>query len=434
MLPDLSNSSFSVDGLVREDRVHRRVYEDPTIFDLEMERIFGRAWVYVGHESQIPKPGDYMTTFIGKSPVIFCRHSDGKAYVLHNRCGHRGALVCNVERGNTGRVFMCPYHGWTFQTNGDLHGVPAPDCYTARYDLNAPEFGLVRVERVGSHKGFTFASLSRHGAAFALPNLMRKSIDTITERAPDGEIEVTGGVHRYAFRGNWKAQLENSLDHYHAPFSHASTRGSDSRQFQRRAGEASGTRLLDEQGGLTNWDKAEAVGYADGSGYVGPMPGANAERNGPLFDLYKAALLKTRSAGDVSRILGDEWYHNAAFYPNMAIQLRALYIRVIRPMAVDHTEVRVYPIRLKGAPDEMFHQQIKFLNLTHAAGSLIQTDDLEMFRRIQVGLRGSGTDWVVFGRGYGMETPKDGGLLAPGTSEVAQRAQYRAWKHYMSLE
>ena len=434
MPTSLASDQSAIGSLVREDRVHRSVYEDPEIFDLEMDRIFGHAWVYVGHESQISKPGDFITTAIGKSPVIFCRHRDGKAYVLHNRCGHRGALVCNLESGNAGRRFMCPYHGWTFHTNGSLHGIPGRDGYTAQYELNAPEFGLVCVDRIANYKGFTFASLSRKAPAFELPNLMKKAIDTIVERAPDGEIEVTGGVHRYAYRGNWKAQAENSLDHYHAPYSHSSTRASNGRQFQRREGEASGTQLLDERGGITAWDAAEAVGYEDGNGYIGPMPGANARRQGRIFEQYTDALRKGNSPDAVEKILDNEWFHNAFFYPNMSIQLRGLYIRVIRPIAVDRTEVRVYPIRLKGAPDELFHEQVRFLNMTHSGGSLIQTDDLEMFRRIQVGLRSSGTDWVIFGRGYGMETPKDGGLLAPGASEVCQRAQYLAWKHYMLVE
>ncbi len=164
------------------------------------------------------------------------------------------------------------------------------------------------------------------------------------------------------------------------------------------------------------------------------MPGADKPKSGALFERYRAALLKRHSPERVAQILANEWFHNAVFYPNMFIQLRALFVRVVRPIAVDHTEVLVYPIRLKGAPDEMFHSQIRFLNLTHSAGSLIQTDDMEMFRRVQAGLSTSGADWVVLGRGLSAERPEADGHRAPGTSELSMRAQYVAWKHYMAAQ
>lgn len=422
------------DALVRDDRVHRRVFEDPAVFDLEMERIFGRAWIYVGHESQIPHPGDFMTGYIGKNPIIFCRHTDDKPYVLHNRCGHRGALVCNLDRGNTGKRFRCPYHGWTFHTDGSLHAIPARAGYAPEFDLDGPEFGMVRVPRIATYRGFVFASLAPKGPAFELPAVMRKCIDTIIERAPDGEIELAGGVHRYEFRGNWKAQVENILDHYHPAFSHESTIVQDGRQFARREGEEAGTSIMDDRGGISAWDQAEIITFDMGHGLQGPMPGADKPKHGPLFERYKAALLARHSPEEVARILGNEWFHNAVFYPNMFMQLRALFVRVVRPIAVDRTEVCVYPIRLKGAPEEMFQRQIRFLNLTHSAGSLIQTDDLEMFRRVQAGLASTGAEWVVLGRGYGAEVPYAGGLRAPGTSELSMRAQYAAWKRYMATE
>lgn len=433
-LDDGHDADLPIHALVREDRVHRRVFEDPAVFELEMERLFGRAWVYVAHESQAPEPGDFLTTYIGRNPVIFCRHSDGKLYVLHNRCGHRGALVCNLDHGNTGKRFRCPYHGWTFHTDGSLHAVPARSGYGEAFDLSRPEFGLARVPRVANYRGFIFASLAPEGPAFDLPALMKKCIDTIIERAPDGEIELTGGMHRYEFRGNWKAQVENILDHYHPAFSHESTIVQDGRQFARREGEDAGTAILDEGGGISTWDQAAIIAFDSGHGLQGPMPGADKPKSGVLFESYKVALLARHAPDRVAEILGNEWFHNAVFYPNMFVQLRALFVRVIRPIAVDHTEVRVYPIRLKGAPDGMFHRQIRFLNLTHSAGSLIQTDDLEMFRRVQAGLASTGAPWVVLGRGYGAETPQDGGRRAPGTSELSMRAQYAAWKHYMAME
>lgn len=427
-----SSAALSIDSLVRDDRVHRRVFEDPAVFDAEMTRIFGRAFVYVGHESQVPRPGDFVTGWIARNPIILCRHQDGQIHVLHNRCGHRGALVCNVGGGNV-RRFRCPYHGWSFHTNGELHAIPARNGYDTSYDLGAPEFGMMRVPRVASYRGFIFASLAAEGEPFALPAMMRKCIDTIIERAPDEAIELTGGVHRYEFRGNWKAQVENILDHYHPAFSHESTMGAGGRQFARRVGEDEGSPIFDDTGGISGWDKAEIVAFPDGHGLQGPMPGADQVKGGALFERYRAALAARHAPERVEAILTNEWYHNAVFYPNMFIQLRALFVRVVRPIAVDHTEVSVYPIRLKGAPEEMFHRQIRFLNMTHAAASLIQTDDMEMFRRVQAGLMSEGAPWVVLGRGRGAERAEGGGTRAPGTSELSMRAQYHAWKHFMAM-
>lgn len=425
--------SEAVTALVRDDRVHRRVFEDPEIFALEMERIFNRAWIYVGHESQIPKVGDFVTAYIGLTPVIFCRHGDGKCYVLRNRCAHRGALVCNLQSGNTGKWFRCPYHGWSFETNGTLHAIPARGGYSKDYDLAAPEFGLARAARTASYHGFFFASLAE-GEPFALPPSMKRCLDTIVDRAPDGEVDLTGGVHTYEYRGNWKAQAENVLDHYHPAFSHESTTGQGGVQFGRREGEEAGTPIIDERGGISSWDKAEIVTFEGGHGYQGPMPGADKPKSGVIFEEYKKSLMRRHSPARVEEILADEWFHNAVFYPSMFVQLRALFVRVIRPIAVDHTEVRVYPIRLKGAPDAMFHRQIRFLNMTHSAASLIQTDDMEMFRLVQAGLASAAPPWVLLARGRGMERPESGGLRAPGTSELAMRAQYAAWQRYMAVE
>src|SRR5262245_45003639 len=98
--------------LVQPDRVHRSVYADPQIFELEMERLFGRAWLVLGHESQVKAPGDYFTTRMGREPVIVVNDA-GEIHALINRCAHRGSMVCAEGRGNTER-FVCPYHGLSY--------------------------------------------------------------------------------------------------------------------------------------------------------------------------------------------------------------------------------------------------------------------------------------------------------------------------------
>ncbi len=152
--------------LVEPGRVHRRVYADPDVFELEMERIFGRAWLFVGHASQVPNPGDYITTELGRQPIIMTRHHDGRVHVLLNRCTHRGAKVVNERQGNAARLVCC-YHGWSYDTDGKLLGVPVPEGCGEGFDRAA--FGLARAPRVGEYRGFVFASLAAQRAELRGP-------------------------------------------------------------------------------------------------------------------------------------------------------------------------------------------------------------------------------------------------------------------------
>lgn len=126
-----------------------------------------------------------------------------------------------------------------------------------------------------------------------------------------------------------------------------------------------------------------------------------------------------------------DFFHNVIVYPSVVMQLASSHVRTIRPIAVDRTEVRVYPVRLKGAPEEINRQLIRYLNTTHSAGSLIQSDDVEMFRRVQAGLASEAHEWVWFNR----HMADDAALRGGGTSELIMRNQYRAgYLRYMEGE
>ena len=157
----------TIRSLVHRDHVHRSLYLDPDVFDLEMARIFGRTWVYVGHDSLVPNAGDYVTVRIGNQPLVMSRHSDGEVYVIFNSCGHRGAIVCNENKGNAS-VFRCCYHGWTFKTNGDLEAIAMRRGYGKSFDANDPALGMRRVPRVAKYRGFVFASLAEQGPVWRI--------------------------------------------------------------------------------------------------------------------------------------------------------------------------------------------------------------------------------------------------------------------------
>ena len=161
-----SYTNDSIRALIEPQRVSRDVYTDKQIFALEMKRIWGQAWIYVGHESQIRSAGDYITTHIALTPVIMVRDANGEdIHVLINRCGHRGATVCEARNGTaTNGLFKCPYHGWMFRADGSLRSYPSPGGYKdVDFDKDKPDFGMPRVKRVENYRGFIFASLAETG-------------------------------------------------------------------------------------------------------------------------------------------------------------------------------------------------------------------------------------------------------------------------------
>ena len=283
--------------LIEPGRIHRRVYTDPAIFDLEMERLFGRAWLFVGHESQIKKPGDFITTELGKYPVIMTRHDDGTVQVLINRCTHRGPKVVNEKCGHR-KQLTCLYHGWTFDTAGKLLRVPVPEgCAPA---FNTDKYNLAKVPRIGCYRGFVFASLAQAGLSFDEHiGAMKANIDDLVDRAPDGEIAFDAGMHRYLYRGNWKLQVENVLDSYHVPFSHASTVSRDGVQFARREGDEKGTKVVAEGGRTADeWKKRRSFTVGHGHGWTSNTALDEGKRASPAFNQYKA-------------VLASKWVHHA---------------------------------------------------------------------------------------------------------------------------
>lgn len=420
----------AIERLIQPGRVSRRIYTDSEVFELEMQRLFGQSWLFVGHTSQIPNPGDYITTELGRQPVIMIRHRDGKVRVMMNRCTHRGAKLLNRDAGNA-KSISCLYHGWTFATDGRLTGVPIPEGCAPGFDKK--DFGLSVLPRMDTYRGFVFASLAPTGISLD-EHLggMKANIDDMVDRAPDGELALDLGVHRYMYRGNWKFQLENVMDSYHVPFSHASTVKKDGTQFSRREGDETGTKVLEKKKTSSDWKVRRSYDMGNGHGWTSNTVMDEGKRTSPAYDAYVKVLAAKVGKARAKEILKPK-YHNSLIYPNISIMGLNIHVRVVRPIAVDLTEIRIYPIRLVGAPDEMNAANVRLLNVTHSAASFVQTDDVEAFGRVQDGLHDKLDEWVDISRGMGHEE-LDPDINAPGspsTDEMMVRAQYRAWLGYM---
>lgn len=425
--------------LVQPDRVHRSVYADPAIFELEMQRVFGRAWLVLGHESQVPKPGDYFTTRMGREPVVLIKKDNNEVGVLINRCAHRGSMVCAEGRGNVER-FVCPYHGWSYDRGGALRAVPLAGGYE-KDPLKEP--GLRQVPRVANYRGFLFASLAPSGPSleeFLGPTL--SSFDDFVDRAPGGQLEVAGGVFKHAYNGNWKLMLENHLDGLHPAYVHASSiavaRGAP------EPGAPGAEHYFDiavrqmRQNGAPEavWESIGLWTTPRGHGYMGDYHSDSrlvAGMGNPVFDEYRSTLIKEHGPEKADRILGVTLW-NTIVYPNCSFMSQFRQLRIIHPLAVDRSVVHTYSFRMKDAPAQMFRDTIAFSNVVNGTGSFVLTDDLEVYERVQRGLASGALEWVYVGRGHGrdVDEPDARRRGGTGTSEVFIRAQMRAWLDYMT--
>ena len=430
-------------NLIEPGRVHRRLYADSDIFELEMARIFDRAWVYVGHESQVKSPGDFVTTQIGRRPMVMTRHSDGRVCVIHNQCAHRGAMVVAEDKGHADQ-FVCCYHGWTYGTDGKLVHVPLRNGYPAHFDPDDPGTAMVAAPRVESYRGFVFASLAEDGPSLTdFLGHITTSFDDMVDRAPDNEIEISGGVFKHSYDGNWKLYLENLCDAAHPLFVHQSSidaaLAQDDGAHTDGAGEIAVRQMRQNGAPYKFWEEEVGIWtYPNGHSYLGDYHDDEklvAAKRDPVFAEYIANLEAKKGTDETRRIMEvTRW--NSNVYPNLSFMSQFRQLRVVHPVAVNRTEVHTYSFRMKGAPAKMFEDTIAFANVTNGTGSLVLTDDLETYGRIGKGVTSGGADWIEIGRGYASDLPDEhGGRKGENsTSEVYIRNMYDAWLGYMTDE
>ena len=210
VVEDLQSLTFSV---------NRKVFVSPEILEDESRAIFDKCWIYVGHASELKNPGDFRTRSIAGRPIIFCRDRQSAVRALFNVCRHRGALVCREREGNT-RQFQCIYHGWTYNTDGSIKGIPGDDAYPPGFDKQGK--GLVAVPRLEHYKDFYFANLDADAVDLATYLAGAKDyIDLVVDQSPSGRMEIISGTQEYDIKANWKLLVENSVDDYHLVTTHS---------------------------------------------------------------------------------------------------------------------------------------------------------------------------------------------------------------------
>ncbi|GAB4360580.1 MAG: benzoate 1,2-dioxygenase large subunit [Immundisolibacter sp.] len=373
-------------------RLDRGLYTDPELFALEIDRIFEGGWLFLAHESQIPYPGNFLTLTLGRQPVIVCRDERGHVAVYINACPHHGATLLRESQGSV-PDFSCPSHGWCFNLGGELVAIlkERDGAYPPQFDKR--QHGLTRPARVDSYRGFIFASLNAD-----VPSLAdhlgpaARCIDLLVDQSEEG-LELLRGQSTYTYPGNWKLQLESGVDGYHVHATHATYIATADRRRARGAGRDAVHAMQ-----LGRLDRQKHSGYFDlGRGHVmlwGDWPNPQDRPNFRRYDEYRERLGEAAARWMVGRL------RNLLIYPNLLLlDHMSTQVRVIRPLAVDLTEVTTHAIAPRDEdPDERRRRIRQYEDFFNASG-MATPDDLSEFSQRQLGCNGRAQRWSDFSRG-----------------------------------
>jgi benzoate/toluate 1,2-dioxygenase subunit alpha len=432
-----NGNATAVHDLVRETEVHRDVYIDQEVFDLEMQHLFANTWIYVGHDSQVPNAGDYFSTTIGTQPVLIVRHTDGVVHVLYNRCPHKGTRITIDTCGNTGKFFRCPYHAWSFKTDGSLLAIPLRKGYenTGLEQSHAGK-GMVPVRHVKNYRGFVFAKMSDVGPDFEeYFGESLSSIDNMVDRSPAGRLEVAGGALRHIFNCNWKMLVENLTDTCHPMVAHESSAGTAIEVWKKTApGSNTKPQAVEIFAPfMSAYEAFEKMGirvWRNGHGHTGVHHSIHSDYSSVpgYFEKMTAAYGEERA-----KAILNENRHNTSYFPNFTIKGPIQAIRLFKPLAPNRTLAESWTFRLVDAPDQLLERTIAYSRLINAPTSVVAHDDLEMYERAQEGLHVDANPWVNIQRLYDPAENERETAVINGTSEWQMRNQFRAWSKFMTM-
>lgn len=408
----------NISDLIRDHNVHSQLYTDPAIFAEEMNVIFRRSWVYVGHESEVPKRGDFIRRTMGLEPVILTRAAEG-IHVLANRCSHRGNLICQLERGNR-RAFPCQYHGWVFGQNGDLMDIPFPE----GADVDRSHLGLKKAS-VEIYRGFIFATFNANPCSLDehLGNA-KQALDRATDLSPSGEIMLRPTWVQHLFSANWKMLSENEADGYHVNFVHDSFAKGVSTQGKY------GNVLQDEE------DKVTAVSRYLGNGHTELDYSPTYDRPliwlGTAEDRYPGytAAMNARYGDEKAREIMRAGPPHTFIFPNLFLAETCLVM--IQPLGVGQTVNWHTPLYLKDAPDELNRRILRQGEVAMGPSAFLTADDAIIAERQWRALAGS-PGWLDLARGKSRERRESNGISTSHyTDETPNRGFWQHYRHVMA--
>jgi len=410
-------------SLVLEDRAHTSLYTDAEIFATEVEKIFQSTWVWVCHASDLPGPNTFKASWVGTQPVIVTRDKAGAVHVLLNRCRHRSASVCEKKKGKAS-VFVCPYHGWSYEPSGALRKVPFADGYPGEFDKS--QYGLISL-RTESYNGMIFATFKDD--IMPLEEYLgpaRKWIDLFMKQGAGFGV-TTLGEHKFRFPGNWKIQLENTTDAYHFPIVHKTFLDSLDTE----------TENLMDVVGSGGW--VEDLG--NGHSVMVMIPDLiDLEDNldAPIperfEELAKELAAEGRTDAEVRRIVravGGTGF-NLNMFPNIACSMA--FFRVLRPISVNETEIQHVALGMKDGPAPANRMRLRLHEHFQGPMGFGTPDDAEGWERVQRGARAGENVYIMLNRGAAAPEGRaePGHNAGDASSEVGMRAAYQMWKRMMT--
>jgi p-cumate 2,3-dioxygenase subunit alpha len=404
---------------VRDDReaglfrVHRSSMTSQEILDLERDLIFDRCWLYLGHSSELPEPGDYRRRSVAGRSIIFVRGDDGEIRAFHNTCPHRGAIVCRHDEGNA-KAFQCFYHAWTFNSRGKLTGIPGKDAYEGGC-FDPAERSLKPVARLEGYRGFWFVSFRRDIESLSDYLAGAKDyLDLLIDQSLDGELKIVPGTHRYSIRANWKLLCENSIDGYHGLpthqtyFNYVIAAGG--------VGEGS-KKLFGSAHSLGNGHAVINYWSPWGRPVARWVPQMGEEAK-PEIEAIRRELVERHGPERADQMA--EWNRNMLIYPNLVINdIMATTVRTFDPVRPDLMEINAWAL----APaEETGHRlQVRLHNFLEflGPGGFATPDDVEALDSCQLGFNAGGEEWNDVSRGMHREPQFD--------DELQMRVFWRQW-------
>ena len=438
----LDATVLSATQLVDKERglISRDIFVNPELYKLEQERVFACAWLFVGLEDQVRKPGDYFVSRMGEESVILSRDRDNTVHVFLNSCRHRGMKVCRYDEGNT-PVFTCPYHGWSYAGDGSLVGVPRyKDAY--REELDKSQWGLVEVALLANFHGTIWATWDPEAPSFEEYLGDVKPYMDMRFNKPDGseaDLEVIPGVLKWTMPCNWKWGAENFIgDWYHGP-SHRSVdlvrispSGRQGRHTTDYVREQAHPYFLSHHGhGL----RATIV-QGDYPPYTPAYP------NDPVAEEY------FRTSYEKRRKLLEERarirHSNGTIFPNASPGTGNETVAVWHPNGPDSTEVWRFYFMQRDTPQEVKDLQRHYIMRYGGPAGLTEQDDMENWNYAHKASKGVIARRYPYnyliGHGHEMGTSnhpgvmKDGVITESGVSEQNQRRMYYMWADLMDSE